>query len=359
LQPTQYPQSIFVGFLFDPSITGGKEGTMAEPELSLLPEVEAGLDTGLLAGVDEAGLGPILGPLVVAGVTIEGPKGRDPWDLLDRLVCRHRVVKGKVQVADSKKVHSGRYGLQRLERTLLSFWGALHNEIPRTAGDLLAHCNVDTASLAHCPWYGDLSLPLPLANNRDDLELFAHMLQRDMAYQGVQLHDLAIRPVDVEEFNTSILDTNNKGETHFHAYSDVIGRMLRIMPGNAHLVADRCGGRVHYAPGLRRHLKQWQVRTIKETAQCSVYEVVRDNHKIQISFTSRGEDRSFPTALASCAAKYVREIMMTMVNQWFQAKIPDLKRTAGYYVDGNRFLADVGELLETEGFPTQRLIRSR
>ena len=80
---------------------------------------------------------------------------------------------------------------------------------------------------------------------------------------------------------------------------------------------------------------------------------------MKISFAARGEDRSFPTALASCTAKYVRQLMMVMVNDWFAERIPDLKRTAGYYVDGNRFLQDIGELLDNSEFPTGRLIRCR
>ena len=43
-----------------------------------------------LAGVDEAGLGPILGPLVVAGVAMSGPEGKDPWQLLGWHVSKGR-----------------------------------------------------------------------------------------------------------------------------------------------------------------------------------------------------------------------------------------------------------------------------
>ncbi|MFN9704050.1 MAG: hypothetical protein ACK595_04420, partial [Planctomycetota bacterium] len=61
----------------------------------------------ILAGVDEAGLGPILGPLVVGGAALAGPEGVDPWTALRPLVARERKEKGKVRVADSKKVHQG------------------------------------------------------------------------------------------------------------------------------------------------------------------------------------------------------------------------------------------------------------
>ena len=75
--------------------------------------------------------------------------------------------------------------------------------------------------------------------------------------------------------------------------------------------------------------------------------------------TERAEDRAFPTALASCFAKYLRELMVESLNRWFQSQVPDLKPTSGYYVDGHRFLDDVAEQIEALALPRHRLVRVR
>jgi hypothetical protein len=50
---------------------------------------------------------------------------------------------------------------------------------------------------------------------------------------------------------------------------------------------------------------------------------------------------------------------MSVLNAWFAARLPGLKPTAGYYVDGHRFLADVEEIVDREQLPRERLIRCR
>ena len=80
---------------------------------------------------------------------------------------------------------------------------------------------------------------------------------------------------------------------------------------------------------------------------------------ITVTFAERGEDRAFPTALASCLAKYLRELMVSVLNRWFGDRVPDLKPTAGYYVDGHRFLGDVEDHIRAQQLPRGRLVRVR
>lgn len=315
----------------------------------------------ILAGVDEAGLGPILGPLVVGGAALAGPEGADPWAALRPLVARERKEKGKVRVADSKKVNQGPHGLQRLEETALSFWCAQHGELPRSLAHWLELLGTDMAAIARCPWYAETELPLPLCADAGFVQLHGELLARALRNGGVQIVDIAVRAVDVEEWNALIADTDNKSRAHFHAYAEVLGRLLRCLPVDldGHLVADRCGGRMHYAHDLRRLCPDDVVETVQEEPAVSSYRLRRDTRTATITFAERGEDRAFPTALASCFAKYLRELMVECLNRWFIARVPGLQPTAGYYVDGHRFLADVGPQLATLSVPTQRLVRVR
>jgi ribonuclease HII len=314
-----------------------------------------------LAGVDEAGLGPVLGPLVVAGVALLGPAGQDPWKLLRKCVSKHKNERGKLRVADSKKVYLGNDGLARLERTALAFMTAWRGCAPATLEQLLAAFEADLGRLRACPWYADLALPLPLAADRGEVELQAHLLNQQLVKAEIRVHHLAARAVDADEFNDLIARTDNKSRAHFKPYGQVIAALLRQRPADVpgHLVADRCGGIVHYVPSLRRAYPGVRIETLQETELLSTYQIATRNGPMQLSFAVEGEQRSFPTALASCIAKYVRELMVHLLNRWFQARMPGLRPTAGYYQDGHRFLEEVHPIVASGEFARSLLVRVR
>jgi ribonuclease HII len=317
-----------------------------------------------LGGVDEAGLGPILGPLVVAGVAMSGPEGVDPWKALVRHVSRRKHVKGKVRVADSKQVNQGPHGRLRLEETALVFWAALHGDLPSDLATWLTAIGADAEQLRRCPWYDDLALPLPRAADASWVQLQAELVTRALKKAEVSLLHVALRPVDVEEWNLLIADTDNKSRAHLRAYSQVIAQLLDrwwTTDGveRGHLVADRCGGRMHYRDDLRALRPTASVETLDESPAVSSYRLRQDGREATVTFAERGEDRAFPTALASCFAKYLRELMVEVINRWFCARVPGLLPTAGYYVDGHRFLQDLEPYLQREALPRSRLVRVR
>jgi hypothetical protein len=64
------------------------------------------------------------------------------------------------------------------------------------------------------------------------------------------------------------------------------------------------------------------------------------------------ESHHMPVALASMSAKLVRETLMGRFNRYWNARLPELKPTAGYRQDGWRWLNDAAAVLtgaEREG----------
>lgn len=294
-----------------------------------------------------------------------GPEGTAPWRLLQKHVSKLKYKKGKVRVADSKRVNQGQHGLQRLEETALVFWTALHGEPPATLLDWLVALGHDLEPLQRCPWYESLDLPLPRRADRDWISLTGELVARTLRKGDCELLDIAVLAVDVEEWNGLILDTDNKSKAHFHAYAEVLGHLLhglfsRVGKDDAcRLIADRCGGRMHYKTDLERLCPDASVRIVKEASGTSTYNLQQAARDITVTFAERAEDRAFPTALASCFAKYLRELMVECINRWFQERIPGLLPTAGYYVDGHRFLSDVQPQIDALELPRHRLVRVR
>ena len=80
---------------------------------------------------------------------------------------------------------------------------------------------------------------------------------------------------------------------------------------------------------------------------------------LRVAFAPKADQRSFPTALASCLAKYARELCMGAFNEFWSQRAPALRPTAGYTTDARRWLQDAGSLLADSGVARELMIRQR
>jgi hypothetical protein len=321
----------------------------------------------LVAGVDEAGLGPILGPLCFGWVVLRLPAAEaDPWELLSEAVTREPAQdRERLVVADSKQVH-GRHprGRRRLEATVLAALGAAAGAgaVPSDPRRLIGGpLGPSEACLAAHPWYSALPATLPLWWDRGALELRAERLRRVLRQTGVELVDLGVRAVPAGELNRSFAATGNKATSTWNLLLEVLQYLWRRGEGHElRLLVDRQGGRAHYGPLLARGLPGSKVSLVSETEGRSEYLARRERGSLQIAFAERAEQASFAVALASCLAKYTRELAMEAFNAWFGARVPGLAPTAGYATDGRRWLAQAEPVLRTlPGLDRALLVRER
>jgi hypothetical protein len=111
----------------------------------------------VLVGIDEAGFGPILGPLVVSSSTFSLPHHlltSDLWQVLRRsLSNRRKRLAGRLLIADSKKAYSRSLGIKHLERTVLTSLKCLGKK-PATLAELVELlCPSCLERLSDYPWY--------------------------------------------------------------------------------------------------------------------------------------------------------------------------------------------------------------
>ena len=227
----------------------------------------------VLVGIDEAGFGPILGPLVVSSGTFslaEDCVEQDLWQVLHKSLAKtRRHLRGRLLVTDSKKAHSKSMGLKHLERTVLSSLGCLDHDIQSLAQLLAVLCPDCLDRLRAYPWYQHLQEEA-LASDDPDKAIARSVLQQDMAQAGVKLLHLESRWLDVAYYNELVEIVRNKSNVLFTQTCVLIQHVLADFPtGGLHVVVDRQGGRVHYRDSLLRMFPGMDLRIVSEDQEMS------------------------------------------------------------------------------------------
>jgi len=292
-------------------------------------------------GTDEAGYGPNLGPLCVAATAWQLPDDAAADGLYDRLagvVCAERGENdSRLAIADSKSLYKSGGTLQPLERGVLVALAALNRLPPRWRALWPLIDGEALPQIDGLPWHEGFDEDLPLHIACDDLQSAAHTFVSGCQAAAVQIADLQSTIVFPPAFNDAVKRCDNKAEVLSLATLRLAHRVLvNLPPGPAVVFCDKHGGRNYYAALLQHVFPEELVCVRHESAELGIYELRYGGRKIEFRFQPKGE-RHLPTALASMTAKYLRELAMRPFNAFWQRHIPDLKPTAGYYNDAQRF----------------------
>jgi len=317
----------------------------------------------VLVGIDEAGYGPLLGPLVVSYTAFKLPSESlqaDLWQLLNRSVSQTaKRAAGRLLITDSKKAHTKSAGIKHLERTTLAVCCAA-GQSPTSMACLLDM--LDPACLSRFrtyPWYADLDQH-GLASEAADLGIATHAFMLDLKRQKMSFLGVKSRCLDVKHYNERVQIIRNKSNVLFTETCSLLQQALAHEVGeDLQVVIDRQGGRVHYRESLLRMFPGADLSILRETEQMSSYDMWVQNRKVRVHFVVKADARCLPVSLASMASKYVRELLMKRLNAYFISLCPTLKPTAGYWQDGQRFVQDLAQQIPEKMPDRERLIRCR
>lgn len=330
-----------------------------------------------MIGIDEAGYGPNLGPLVVAATVwrVEGARSEEQGagrlaiatakhekvDLYARLAAfvSPAVAKDRLAIADSKTLYKPRGGLQLLERGVLSALALSSGEFPRRWRDLLDECPPS-------PWYVNYDCDLPIDATAEEIDALATRFSSACEAASIELHRVHPRLVFPREFNELVAEYGTKGAALSHVTIGLLRQIINTLPSaqcplptpHVSVACDKHGGRNRYAALLQHHFPEHWIETHEESRGVSHYAWGPPDGRVSITFRARGETE-LSTALASMAAKYHRELAMRAFNNFWCSRVKDLAPTAGYPQDAKRFKLAIAEQQKLLGIEDVDLWRNR
>lgn len=301
---------------------------------------------GFLIGMDEAGYGPNLGPLVITASLwkVPGdPRDFDFWQALQSVVSQTKPAKNSplLHVADSKEVHSSSAGLAPLERSILPFLQLLHGENRLTSLEDLWQLLIDSTEhleeIQNQPWNSQCQFTIPTAIDTETVQQSQQELKQVLDAAGIELQAFCSEIVLPERFNERCREYGSKGVLLTRSCMQLLTRVWdRESSEPTMIIGDKHGGRNRYDQFLNEILDGEMIFRVEESTARSVYKI----GNTEVRFQTKAEAH-FPVAVSSMVCKYTREVMMELFNQFWLQHVPDLKPTKGYPVDARRFKNEI------------------
>ena len=305
----------------------------------------------LVIGIDEAGYGPNLGPLVIGGSSWQIDdlqSNQSSTDVAEQFLELQNDIQDDYRAGqgppwgDSKKIFTRRgtksETLEPLERGVFAAVRIATDTLPATSEHLLSLLTLtppDDSDLA-C-WKKLNTLRLPLATEVPRAIKESDKAARQLQNHSIRLTGLACRWIFPETFNAALNTGLNKSDILSQTSLQLAFDLRNQHPDSPAVIwCDRHGGRKRYTGVVSHCFDAARVEPLSETTHHSHYYIHDCEHPTSIHFSVGGESQ-LPVAVASMTAKYTRELAMDVFNKFWTDKLPSLQPTAGYPVDAQRW----------------------
>jgi ribonuclease HII len=292
----------------------------------------------LVIGVDENGLGPLLGPLVTTSVSVQ----------LKRYQSARVSSLGRELGIDDSKATAAFGRMAVAEGLALAVLERAHGQLPKDVEAFLSLLLLDTPELlrTRCPsaslpqcW----SIPIALPCFGGDVDEGRRTLD-SLARRGIQI----LRAKSAVACTRFLNDRLNEGQSRVEVDLELMERL--VLDARAHAAEDlyaicgMVGGIRNYVEKMR-HFPRADVSVRRAPSGTLAYDVTGVG---QVRFEIDADQNHFPVALASMIGKYLRELWMLRHNRFYQARDPELLDVSGYHDPVTRHFVRASELLRKE-----------
>jgi ribonuclease HII len=297
-------------------------------------------------GIDENGLGPQLGPLVVTSVMARVTDAahralheRAASFLHERLDdSKALVAHGDVTLGEAwARAVAKQCGLEVASPDGLVEALALHprtQRLQKCAGAAAEQCwSTEAEAFA--------ASEAQLAQADADLQALAH--------RGLEVSWARCNLVCVRALNDARQRGIGRFDADLHAMEELIVGARSAADGELEAVCGKVGGLQRYVPSMRILGDRLHV-VLGEERACSAYRFPGIG---TVQFV-RDADGAHPlVALASLVGKYVRELLMARIVRFYQRQVPELAGASGYNDPvTDRFVRSTRSLRRKSGVPT-------
>jgi len=365
-------------------------------------------------GIDEAGYGPDIGPLVVTSSLFrlsEKYHSEKFWDTLSEIISKKtKEFPEKVIVSDSKDIfknHPKNYLIG--ETTALCSYCLLY-PAPLNFQEFLQNIFLDNLDLfqKRCKTFSKYTYRMCWGNNNffsEDplnsknldpspfLDNLFPKLKKVIKSSGIDLIDIKSVVLCPHLYNESI---TKKGKLFFNylQFERLIENALkRILIENIsvrdkeetvklekkykkatrnfkkneqknnlnsiYVIADKLGSKKYYINYLKSGLLgDFKIKILEQNRNISSYELL-NNLEIRLSFIKEGDKTHFPIALSSVFSKYIRERFIKNINEFFATKIQDLESTKGYAYKIEKFIEVTNDVRKKYDIAQNCFLRKR
>jgi len=294
------------------------------------------------AGVDENGLGPQLGPLLVTGVLAERQAGS-----------------ARVHLDDFRYIHDSKRLLGHHNVSIGEAWARVLVPEATDPWDLLARVSIDTLAALRTPCPAGVERQC-WSQHREGFQapvkLLAEVAEEYAQLKAGGIHIRAVRSVVVcaKRLHEAQAQGHSLFATDLHCMERVCLALRAHAPTNVTFVCGKVGGMHSYAPRFR-HLSPLGLRTQREGAADSTYHLPALG---SLSFVRDADSSDLLVALASLVGKYLREWCMETIAWFYRERDPALPDPSGYRDPvTHRFILATAARRQTEHIPDTCFLR--